>query len=225
MVNNYFGTSVNTIVLPEYGIDAVISSIKNSEYLQEDKEIAERNTALDFYYNRNLDKHIDEWFSGSKHLRQVPAFPQSVVPRFARARMLLYKNPPLRLLDGEENDDYKIISNLFEEVNLENEDSLKNFIENLKIVYEDNWKTINKINTSIKLPMTVFLSSKDYDKIQLFEKTLNDLDLVSDFFVLHFDNNNIFYKVIYNGPPNKFLGEFSEKGLKIIKNEDDWQIK
>ena len=42
---------------------------------------------------------------------------------------------------------------------------------------------------------------------------------------LHFDNKNVFYKVIYNGPPNKFLGEFSEKGLKIIKNEDNWQIK
>ena len=95
----------------------------------------------------------------------------------------------------------------------------------LKIVYEDNWKTINKINTSIKLPITVFLSSKDYNKIQLFEKTLNDLDLVSDFYVLHFDNSNVFYKVIYNGSPNKFLIEFDEKGLKIIKNEDNWQIK
>ena len=123
------------------------------------------------------------------------------------------------------NEDYKIISNIFEEVNLEDKDSLNSFIKNLKIVYEDNWKSINKINTSIKLPMTVFLPSKDYNKIQLFEKTLNDLDLVSDFYVLHFDNKNVFYKVIYNGPPNKFLGEFNEKGLKIIKNEDDWQIK
>ena len=107
MVNNYFGESVNTVVLPEYGKDAVLKSLRHSEYLKEDNQIAERNTALDFYYNRNLDKHIDEWFSGSQHLRQVPAFPQSIVPRFARARMLLYKNPPIRLLNGEENDDYK----------------------------------------------------------------------------------------------------------------------
>ena len=107
MVNNYFGESVNKVVLPEYGKDAVLKSLRHSEYLKEDNQIAERNTALDFYYNRNLDKHIDEWFSGSQHLRQVPAFPQSIVPRFARARMLLYKNPPIRLLNGEENDDYK----------------------------------------------------------------------------------------------------------------------
>ena len=110
MVNNYFGESVNKVVLPEYGKDAVLKSLRHSEYLKEDNQIAERNTALDFYYNRNLDKHIDEWFSGSQHLRQVPAFPQSIVPRFARARMLLYKNPPIRLLNGEENDDYKAVA-------------------------------------------------------------------------------------------------------------------
>ena len=110
MVNNYFGESVNKIVLPEYGKDAVLKSIKHSEYLKEDDQIAERNTALDFYYNRNLDTHIDEWFKGSKHLRQVPAFGVSIVPRFARARQLLYKKPPLRLLDGEESDLYKSIA-------------------------------------------------------------------------------------------------------------------
>jgi len=63
MVNNYFGESVNKVVLPEYGKDAVLKSFKRSDYLKEDNEIAERNTALDFYYNRNLDTHIDEWFS------------------------------------------------------------------------------------------------------------------------------------------------------------------
>ena len=121
--------------------------------------------------------------------------------------------------------DYKIINSSYEEIDLDNEKSLNTFIKDLKIVYEDNWKTINKINTSIKLPITVFLSSKDHHKIQLFEKILNNLDLVSDFYVLNFNNNNIFYKVIYNGPPNKFLGEVKENDLEIIKKESNWQIK
>ena len=107
---NYFGESVNTVVLPEYGKEAVLTSIRQSEYLKEDNQIAERNTALDFYYNRNLDTHIDEWFKSSKNLRQVPSFPIAIVPRFARARMLLYKKPPLRLLNGEESDEYKSIA-------------------------------------------------------------------------------------------------------------------
>ena len=51
---NKFGSSVNKIVLPEYGKDAVIGSIRSIENIQEDDYIAKRNTALDFYYNRNI---------------------------------------------------------------------------------------------------------------------------------------------------------------------------
>jgi hypothetical protein len=51
---------------------------------------------MDFYYhNENVDKHIEKWFS-EKTMEQIPSFPQKVVPRFARARMLVYKRPPER---------------------------------------------------------------------------------------------------------------------------------
>ena len=40
------------------------------------------------------------------------------------------------------------------------------------------------------------LSAKDYDKIKLFEKTLENLDLVSNFIVLSFNN-----KVLNNQAP------------------------
>lgn len=116
---NKFGSSVNKIVLPEYGKDAVIGSIRSIENIQEDDYIAKRNTALDFYYNRNIDQHIDEWFKDSPHLRQVPSFPQAIVPRFAKSRMLLYKSPPKRYLDGEENDDYKSITHKIDTITRE----------------------------------------------------------------------------------------------------------
>ena len=102
---NYFGTSSNTIVIPEFGKEAVLDSVRKSQRQMEEKDIAEKNTALDFYYNRNLDTHIEKWFTGG-NLTQVPPFPQNMVTRFARARMMLYKSPPLRLLDGVESDDY-----------------------------------------------------------------------------------------------------------------------
>ena len=108
-MNNIFGRSSNAVVIPEFGRDLILKSIKTAQDYSESREVAERNTALDFYYNRNLDKHIEEWFPGES-LKQIPPFPQRMVPRFARARMMLYKQPPKRLLNGEENDDYKELS-------------------------------------------------------------------------------------------------------------------
>ena len=97
-------------------------------------------------------------------------------------------------------------------------------IINLKTLYEDEWKELNLINTSIKLPLTISLSSKDHNKIKSFEKTLEHLDLVSNYEVLSFNNENIFYKVIYNGRPDKLFYEIKEAGLNLKKNNQTWKI-
>ena len=104
-MKNIFGQSTNKVVIPEYGIDAVLKSIMDGQEIYENKKEAELNTSLDFYYNRDLDKHIEQWFPGDS-LQQIPPFPQRLVPRFARARMMLYKAAPKRFIDGEINQDY-----------------------------------------------------------------------------------------------------------------------
>ena len=38
----------------------------------------------------------------------------------------------------------------FSKIDLDNSESVNNIIENLKIIYEDHWKNLNQINTSIK---------------------------------------------------------------------------
>jgi len=95
------------IMLPDLGREAVMTSVRNAEDQMARKEVAEKETALDFYYNRNLDTHIHQWFGGST-LEQVPPFGMRIVPRFARSRMMLYKNPPKRLINGSEevSEDY-----------------------------------------------------------------------------------------------------------------------
>ena len=119
---------------------------------------------------------------------------------------------------------YKIFSTTYTDIDLYEEQSLSKLIINLKTLYEDEWKELNLINTSIKLPLTIFLSSKDHNKIKFFEKTLEHLDLVSNFVVLSFNNENIFYKVIYNGPPDKLFDEIKETGLNLKKNNQTWEI-
>ena len=123
------------------------------------------------------------------------------------------------------NNSYKIFNLNYKNLNLRDDKSIAKLILDLKKIYEDEWKKLNLINTSIQLPLTLSLLSKDYDKIKLFEKTLKNLDLVSNFMVLSFNNENIFYKVIYNGSPNKFFNEIKSLGLNLEKNNQVWKIK
>ena len=100
-----FGKSVNRILIPDLSEQAVLSSVVDAgqNYLaQKNYDMME---SLDFYYNQNLDKHIEQWFA-SESLSQVPPFIGSCVPRFAKARMMIYKDNPKRMIGGDVNDDY-----------------------------------------------------------------------------------------------------------------------
>ena len=104
-----FGRTVNQVVIPELSEQIILETIAKAEKEFKEQEKAERMTALDFYYNQNLDEHLEQWFN-SESLQQIPTFPQKIVPRFSRARMMLYKSAPKRLINGEENDDYRDIT-------------------------------------------------------------------------------------------------------------------
>ena len=104
-----FGRTVNQVVIPELSEQIILKTVAKAEEAFKEKEKAERTTALDFYYNQNMDKHLEQWFS-SDSLQQIPTYPQKIVPRFSRARMMLYKVPPKRLINGEENDDYREVA-------------------------------------------------------------------------------------------------------------------
>ena len=66
-----FGKSVNKILIPDLSQQAVLKSVVDAgqNYLaQQNYDMME---SLDFYYNQNLDKHIEQWFA-SESLSQVP---------------------------------------------------------------------------------------------------------------------------------------------------------
>lgn len=107
MIN--FGRTVNQVVIPEQSEQIILQTVAKAEQEFNEKAQAERMTALDFYFNINMDKHIEQYFS-SESLQQIPTYPQKVVPRFSRARMMLYKDAPKRIIGGEESDDYKNIA-------------------------------------------------------------------------------------------------------------------
>ena len=95
----------------------------------------------------------------------------------------------------------------------------------IKDTYEDRWKSLNKLNTSIALPLRLSLESKDINLSQKLEKTLEEYDLVTEYKIEKFNSKNIIYKIVFNSSPDKFLEKMFSVGFLIDTANDVWKIK
>ena len=89
----------------------------------------------------------------------------------------------------------------------------------------DIWKNFNKVNTSIKLNMSLILYGNDTNKIEEFESILNKIDDIRFFSIKKFDLNKTIYDIVYNTDPKKLIKQFSTYGFKIVKEEGSWIVK
>ena len=139
---------------------------------------------------------------------------------------IIYKNNnDLKILSKIQlNQFFKIDNQEYENIELSNEKDLELVLTNLKISYENYWKNINQINTSIKLPLTITVNAIKHEKIQMLENSLNELDLVSSFEISKINNQNIYFKIIYNGSPNKFLNDMKDKNIIIMNQNQIWEV-
>ena len=123
------------------------------------------------------------------------------------------------------NNSLKINNRKYSKINLANEKDFNMILENLKNLYEDEWKKNNEINTSIKLPLTISINSKNYKKIINLEKVLSSIDLISNFYVLKFNNKSTQYKIIYNGSPKTFFKNMNDRNFDIVIKNNVWTVK
>ena len=123
------------------------------------------------------------------------------------------------------NNSFKINNQRYTKINLNNENDFKKVLKNLKNLYEDYWKKDNEINTSIKLPLTLSIDSKNYEKIKQLEETFVNMDLISNYYILKFDNKTIQYRIIYNGSPKNFLNSMSKSNFSLTTESNVWIIK
>jgi len=122
--------------------------------------------------------------------------------------------------------DKKVIkSNSFKNINLKNSESLKKLIESLKIIYEDFWKENNIINTSIRLPLTIQISNKNFNLSYKFEETLNKIDLINNYSISKFNKDFIFYDVIFNGTTKNFINIMKNKNFNFDTKNKTWILK
>ena len=123
------------------------------------------------------------------------------------------------------NNSLKIDNQKYSKINIDNKESFEKILSQLKTIYENYWKKNNEINTSIKLPITLSINSKDYKKIEDLEETFESMDLISNFYILKLDNQFIKYKIIYNGSPKTFINSMSKKNFNLSMTNNNWVIK
>ena len=140
---------------------------------------------------------------------------------------LIFKdNDKINVLSKIYIEDKKVIkSNSFQNINYDNKESLIILINELKIVYEDFWKNHNLINTSIKLPLSIRVDNKDLILSSKFEKTLNEVDLISNYFISKFNKDYIFYEVIFNGTTTKFINLMKDQNYNFDTQRKVWILK
>ena len=123
------------------------------------------------------------------------------------------------------NNSLKIHNQKYTNIDLNNEKDFQKILKDLKTVYEDYWKLNNEINTSIKLPLTLSIDSRNYKKIELLEKTFRNIDLISDFYILKFDSKTTLYRIVYNGSPKNFLNNMIKKNFNLTIENNVWTVK
>ena len=134
-------------------------------------------------------------------------------------------NNEVRILTKIYNDKNEIIKNdTFKNINLDNETDLNFLIENLKNLFEDTWKKLNEINTSIKVPITIKIKNNDLKKSNNFELFLNEIDMVSDYSIEKFDKEFIFYEVLFNGTVQNFINIMKNEKYNLNTQKKVWMI-
>ena len=131
----------------------------------------------------------------------------------------------VRILTKIYNDKNEIIKNdTFKNINIDNETDLNLLIENLKNLFEDTWKKLNEINTSIKVPITIKIKNDELKKSNNFELFLDEIDMVSDYSVEKFDKEFIFYEVLFNGTVQNFINIMRNNKYNLNTQKKVWTI-
>ena len=118
-----------------------------------------------------------------------------------------------------------LLNNIYNLYDIQDKDEISTIILNIKDSYEDKWKSINKINTAIELPIRLSINAEDTKFSEKLENNLSSIDLISDFKIEMFNNKEIVYKIIFNGNPNKLLDIMSLYNFRIDSSQEIWKVK
>ena len=123
------------------------------------------------------------------------------------------------------DDKFLVLNENFENKNIQDQLDLKSMILNIKNRYEDNWKSINKMNPSASVAIRLSVKSSNIKKSLKLENALTNLDFVNNFKIEKFDNNNVIYKIYYSSSPKRFLKDILSYDINIDTTSANWRVR
>ncbi len=124
---------------------------------------------------------------------------------------------------GFSNSNFKFNLNQ-KNLNYEDNKILDQIILNLKNIYEDKWKLINKINTSITISIKISIKNSNFITSEKLENILNQSDFVYEYEIEKMNSEELIYKIIYNNNPEKFLNTLKVNDININSSSDIWNV-
>ncbi len=110
-------------------------------------------------------------------------------------------------------------------IDYNNFELLDEIILALKNIYEDKWKLVNKINTSINIPIKLSVKNSNFFLTDKIEEILNKSDFVYEYEIEKMNSNEIIYRIIYNNNPNKLVNKLKDNGINMDSSNEIWKIK
>ena len=144
---------------------------------------------------------------------------------FIISLIYISNNNEIKVLSKMYNKKNEIIkNNSFKNLNLNNDKDIILLKSELKNLFEDTWKKINEINTSIKLKIMVKIKNNDLVKSSKFERDLEEIDLVNDYSIQKFNKDFIFYEILFNGTVTNFINIMDNKNYYLNTEKKIWTI-
>ena len=112
----------------------------------------------------------------------------------------------------------------FEKFDFHDDDKVKKIIKSMKIRYDDEWKKINLINSSIKLNIQLNINSKNILLIEKIEKILSEIELIEKYYISFFDNEITRFSILSNSTPDKLIKEFEKFNIAISIENNIWTL-
>ena len=119
---------------------------------------------------------------------------------------------------------FVVLNENFINKNIQDLSDLNSMILYIKSKYEDNWKSINKMDPSSSVPIRLSLKSSNIKQSIKLENALINLDFVNSFEIEKFDSNKIIYRIYYSSNPKKFLKDILSYDIRIDTTSTNWKI-